>query len=147
MQSVVYHAGLARRVQSGERARLRKGSELITAYLYRSCSSCRNAENLLKAEGANFEIREYFKQRFTVAELKQLLKTTGLTVSDILSVRSTPYKEMNLATKNLSDDEMLQLMTEEPRLIRRPLLVSGKDAVIGYNQSAIRELINRGNAS
>lgn len=120
---------------------------MITAYLYRSCSSCRNAENLLISEGADFEIREFFKQRFTVAELKDLLKTTGLSVSDILSVRSTPYKEMGLATRNLSEEAILQLMTEEPRLIRRPLLVSGSEAVIGYNQSAIRELITRDNAS
>ncbi|MCO5218442.1 MAG: arsenate reductase family protein [Thermomicrobiales bacterium] len=147
MQSEVYHAALARRVQLGERTRSRKGSELITAYLYRSCSSCRNAENLLKSEGADFKVREFFKQRFTVAELEDLLKATGLAVSDILSVRSTPYKEMGLATRNLSDEEILQLMTEEPRLLRRPLLVSGSDAVIGYNQSAIRELIARDNAS
>lgn len=120
---------------------------MITAYLYRSCSSCRNAEGLLRDEGAEFEVREFFKQRFTVPELKNLLNSTGLTVSDILSVRSTPYKEMDLAAKHLPDDEILQMMTEEPRLVRRPLLVSGNDAVIGYNQAAIRDLVAKDKVS
>ncbi|MCA9834587.1 MAG: Spx/MgsR family RNA polymerase-binding regulatory protein [Thermomicrobiales bacterium] len=119
---------------------------MITAYLYRSCTSCRKAEVLLKELDAEFEIREFFKQKFTVKELKALLKQTGLSVSDILSTRSTPYKEQNLAEKDLSDNEILEMMTEEPRLLKRPLLVSGMDAVVGYNEDAIRALVAKDNA-
>lgn len=120
---------------------------MITAYLYKSCTSCRQAEALLRELDANFEVREHFKQKLTVKELKTLMKQTGLSMSDILSTRSTPYKEQGLAEKNLSDGEILEMMSEEPRLIKRPILVSGKDAVVGYNQAAIRQLVAKDSAA
>ncbi len=120
---------------------------MITAYLYNSCTSCRKAKDVLDATGANYEVREYFKQPVTREELDNLLSSTGLTVSDILSTRSNPYKQGNLAEKNLNDDEILDMMTEEPRLIKRPILVSGDSAVVGFNESKIQDLIARDTAS
>lgn len=120
---------------------------MITAYLYNSCTSCRKAKDVLEAENAKYDVREYFKQHVTRQELDTLLETTGLEVSDILSTRSTPYKQGNLAEKNLSSDEILEMMTEEPRLIKRPILVSGPNVVVGFNEGKIKELINQDNAS
>lgn len=119
---------------------------MITAYLYNSCTSCRKAKDVLEAEGASYEVREYFKQKVTRDELDSLLASTGLSVTDILSTRSTPYKQGNLAEKNLSDDELLNMMTEEPRLIKRPILVSGANAVVGFNEGKIRDLIAQDSA-
>ena len=119
---------------------------MITAYLYNSCTSCRKAKDVLDAHNADYEVREYFKQKVTREELNNLLHTTGLTVADILSTRSTPYKQGNLADKNLSDDEVLEMMVEEPRLIKRPILVSGSNSVIGFNENKITELIQQDSA-
>lgn len=120
---------------------------MITAYLYNSCISCRKAKDVLETEGANFEVREYFKQKVTRDELNHFLSSTGLAVADILSTRSNPYKQGNLAEKNLSDDNILGMMTEEPRLIKRPILVSGSSAVVGFNEDKIRDLIAQDNAT
>lgn len=119
---------------------------MITAYLYNSCTSCRKAKDVLEAEGADYEVREYFKQKVTRNELDNLLNTTGLQVSDILSTRSNPYKQGNLAEKNLSDDELLDMMTEEPRLIKRPILVSGSNVVVGFKEDKIKDLIAKDSA-
>ena len=114
---------------------------MITAYLYNSCSSCRNAEAILREAGVDYEKREFFKQRFTHEELTGLLKRTGLSVNDLLSTRSTPYREQGLADQDLSDDEIIGLMLEEPRLLKRPILVSGSNVVIGYKADDIRDLV------
>lgn len=119
---------------------------MITAYLYSSCTSCRKAKDVLDSEDARYEVREFFKSRVTRKELDDLLSSTGLSLGDILSTRSNPYKEGNLAEKNLSDDELLDMMVKEPRLIRRPLLVSGQDVVIGFNADKIRDLVAQDNA-
>lgn len=102
---------------------------------------------MLNEAGAGFEIREYFKQKVTRQELEGLLTATGLSLADILSTRSTPYKQENLAEKSLSDDEILDLMLEEPRLIKRPILVSGSNVVVGFNESKIHDLVRQDNAS
>jgi regulatory protein spx len=114
---------------------------VITAYLYNSCSSCRNAEAILKESGANFETREFFKQRLTREELTGLMERASLSATDLLSSRSTPYRKKGLADLKLGNDEIIDLMLEEPRLLKRPVLVSGPNVVIGYKADAIRELV------
>lgn len=114
---------------------------MITAYLYRSCTSCRKTEDVLKTSGVEFEAREYFKQPVTREELTGLMEQTGLSLEDVLSTRSRPYKELGLAEKHLSDDDLIELMLGEPRLLKRPIVVSGSDAVVGHSETKLRELI------
>ncbi|HWV24051.1 MAG TPA: arsenate reductase family protein [Thermomicrobiales bacterium] len=114
---------------------------MITALLYNSCTSCRKTEEVLKASGADYEKREFFKQRLTRDELSSMLDSVGLTANDVLSTRSRPYKEMGLAEKSLSDDELLNLMVEEPRLLRRPIVIRDGEVVVGHNEAKLRELI------
>lgn len=102
---------------------------------------------MLDESGASYEVREYFKERVTRDELDNLLQATGLEVADVLSTRSTPYKQGKLAEKDLSDDEILNMMTEEPRLIKRPILVSGSNAIVGFNEQRIRQLVKQDMAS
>jgi arsenate reductase/regulatory protein spx len=115
----------------------------ITAYLYNSCTSCRKTDDILKSSGVEYERREYFKVKFSKDELRGLLESAGLKVSDVISTRSTPYKAHGLADKDLSDDEILDLMIEDPRLLRRPIVISGDTFVIGHNEKNLRELLNK----
>ncbi len=133
-------ARLAADYNHNDKSYRKKGPRMITAYLYKSCSSCRKAEALLADLDADVRVIEYFKHRLSVDDLRAILAQTGMGVTDVLSTRSTPYKEMDLADKDLGDDEILELISAEPRLLKRPLLVSGEHAVVGYNEAAIREL-------
>lgn len=112
----------------------------LELYFYASCSSCRNAENVLKELGVPYVKHEYFRARFTPTELRSLLDRIRKTPSDVLSTRSRPYKDLDLATRNPSDDELIDLMIEYPQLIKRPLTVRGSEAVVGFNKSAITAL-------
>lgn len=116
----------------------------VTAYLYNSCTSCRKTDELLRESGIDYERREYFKDKFTRDELRELLDSHGLTIAEVISTRSTPYKQHDLANRRLSDDEILDLMVEDPRLLRRPIIISGDRVVIGHNAAKLRELIDAG---
>lgn len=95
----------------------------------------------MREESANLTVRDFFKDNFTRNELESLMSATGLTVTDLLSTRSTPYRELDLGDKDLSDDEIISLMLHEPRLLKRPIVVSGSQAVVGYKAEALRELV------
>lgn len=110
-------------------------------YLYTSCTSCRKAEAQLKSAGVEVARRDYFKDRFTRAELAEVLERAGVTPHEILSTRSTPYKALELEGKTLSADELLDLMVEHPQLLRRPLVIRDGKSTIGYNAGAIDALI------
>lgn len=86
--------------------------------------------------------RDYCKERFTREELAALLERAGLKPSDVLSKRSRSYRTLGLAERTPEEDELLDLMVEEPTLLRRPLVLGPcGGTVVGFNAGALRELI------
>lgn len=114
---------------------------MIKAFVYNSCTSCRKTDDVLRQSGVPYERREFFKDRFSREELEHLLADAGLTPQDVLSRRSRIFKERNLGEATLTDDEMLDLMVEEPTLLRRPLVIGGDTVIVGHNEPALREMI------
>jgi len=114
---------------------------MIEAYVYSSCTSCRKTLEELQASGAEFRSRDYFKDRFSCDELKAMLDRTGMVPSMVLSTRSRAYRERELDAENISDDDLLDLMVEEPTLLRRPIVIKLDQVVIGYNPRLLAELI------
>ena len=113
----------------------------VEMYLYAHCSSCRNASALVDDLGVSAARRDIFKEKMTVAEIIVLFARTGLDPRTVLSTRSRPYTELGLAGKDLSGSEIIELMSQYPALIRRPLTVKGDRAVIGFNRVAIEALV------
>ena len=94
---------------------------------------------MLLQNGAEIEERDYFKEPFTEEELKTLAVEAG--VSQMFARRSPSLKKMGLAGKEMSDDEMLALMLQEPRLIRRPIIRIGGNMLVGANMKAVEAAI------
>jgi len=110
-------------------------------FLYSSCTSCRKAEELLREKGVDAKRRDYFKDRFTKSELIGVLNRAGVTPFDVLSSRSTPYRELGLAERTLTESELLDLMVAHPQLLKRPLTVKNGHSTVGFSRSAIEALI------
>jgi arsenate reductase len=88
-----------------------------------------------------FVRRDYFKEHFTVEELRALLHEIGLTPRDVLSRRSRSYKaRVSDRLASLTDDDLLHLIVEDPTLLRRPLAVRDGRAVVGFDRAGLTEL-------
>lgn len=74
----------------------------------------------------------------SVSELKALLK--GHSPQELLSRKSTRFKELGLEGKDLSDEELLELLAREPGLLRRPLVVIGDELVVGLDKDRLAKL-------
>jgi arsenate reductase (glutaredoxin) len=96
---------------------------------------------LLAEQGVEFERRDYFKDEFTVEELRTLLDEIGMKPSDVLSKRSKAYKDLGLADRDVTEDELLALMPQNQTLLRRPIIVNEGKAVVGYKKDEIESLI------
>ena len=81
------------------------------------------------------EERDYFKEPFTEEELTWLAGEIG--ASKMFATRSPSLKKMGLAVKDMTDDEMLALMLQEPRLIRRPIVRLRGQFLVGANLKAV----------
>jgi arsenate reductase len=85
--------------------------------------------------------RDYFKEHFTVEELRGLLQSIGLTPRDVLSRRSRSYKaRVSDRLDSLTDDDLLQMMVEDPTLLRRPLAVRDGQVVVGFDRPGLAAL-------
>ena len=86
---------------------------------------------------ADLEERDYAKQPLSAAELKELF--AGRDPREFLNKRSPAFKAKGLAGKQLSAADAIRLMAEDPNLIKRPLVIIGKEILAGFD----RELLQR----
>ncbi|MGI0117012.1 arsenate reductase (glutaredoxin) [Zooshikella sp. RANM57] len=105
-------------------------SELVIYHNPR-CSKSRATLALIEEQGYTPKIVEYLKTPPSVVELRDILKKLGIQPRDILRIKEDEYKSLNLADQNLSDDAILSAITEHPKLLERPIVVTEAQAVIG----------------
>ena len=89
-----------------------------------------------KELGAEFEERDYAKSPLSAAELRDLF--AGRDPRDFLNPRSPAFKAMGLAGKTLSTEQALALMAKEPNLIKRPIVIAGKEMIAGFDRDRLR---------
>ena len=74
----------------------------------------------LSQDGVEVNERDFFKDGFEEAELRDLLGDTP--PADVFSWRSPSARKLGLDRDTVTADELIRLMLDEPRLIRRPLI-------------------------
>src|SRR5438045_2710699 len=103
----------------------------FTVYQRPTCTKCRTTLRLLKERGADFEAINYFETPLSEGDIRGLLKKLGLTAGEILRKDEPVAKELGIGKKDLSDKDLIALMTKHPELIQRPIVVRGDKAVLG----------------
>ena len=116
-------------------------SARITIYQKPTCSTCREAVKLVEASGQPFTAVNYYEQPFTKALLKGLLKKAGLSAKDVLRTKEDIYKELGLAKKAVSEDELIDLMLKHPDLIQRPLVEKGEKAILARPAETVKKFL------
>ena len=104
-------------------------NEKIIIYQKSTCSKCRATLNILKDSNEEFEIINYYEVPLTSNQLHALCDK-GLSVQQMLRSSEPLAKSMNLASQNLSDEELIEIMVKNPDLIQRPIAVRGNKSVI-----------------
>ena len=94
---------------------------------------------MLLQNGLEVTDRDFFKENFSEAEIRDLAALVG--TENIFARRSPSLKKLGLADKELSDDEMINLMLQEPKLVRRPLIKVGNKLMVGAGNAAVEAAI------
>ena len=83
--------------------------------------------------------RDFFKNPFKRPEIEELLQ--GKQASDMFNFRSPSFKQLGLDREKLSDNELIDLMLKEPRLVRRPVVRIEGRVYFGADKSVLEGLI------
>jgi len=84
--------------------------------------------------------RDFFRNPFNRGEIEELLK--GNSASEMFNFKSPSFKHLGLKRDKLSDNELINLMLQEPRLIRRPVVRIGDKVYFSANKAILENLIN-----
>ena len=115
--------------------------ENLLIYHNPKCSKSRKTLEILKSKGLNPQIILYLEKKLTSDELKSLLKKLKISVRELLRTTEKEFNEKNLGKKNLSDNEIIKIMSNCPKLIQRPIVVFGSKAVIARPPEKVYEII------
>ncbi|WP_109831847.1 arsenate reductase (glutaredoxin) [Reichenbachiella versicolor] len=104
------------------------------------CSKSRQALALLEAKGEEIEIIKYLDETFTPAELQSVIDLLGICAFDLVRKGETIYKE-EYKDKEMTDEEWVLAMVENPKLIERPIVIKDNQAVIGRPPENVLEIL------
>ena len=93
---------------------------------------------MLREKGAQFEEVD-LNRGLTVAELDQLIGKRDY--REFLNSRNELYRERGMKENPPPRAEALRLMAENPNLIKRPILVKGREIVLGFDEQALSGLV------
>lgn len=92
----------------------------------------------MEKRGFGLHFRDLGKERLSAAELEQLIGERDH--REFLNPRNDLYRKHDMKENPPSRSEAVQLMANEPNLIRRPVIVCGGRVVLGFNEEAIDKL-------
>ena len=106
--------------------------EDVTFYWLPNCSTCQKAKKHIERHGIrDFELRDIKENPLTREEVARLAKMLG-GADELFSRRAIKYREMKLNERELSKEEMLDLMADEYTFLKRPVLVYKGRAIAGF---------------
>ncbi|MCB1754359.1 MAG: ArsC family reductase [Gammaproteobacteria bacterium] len=102
-----------------------------TIYGIKNCDTMKKAMRWLEDNGVAFTFHDYRKDGLDPALLEKIEKLAGW--ENLLNKRGTTWRKLDEATKSQIDrDSIMQLMIQQPALIKRPLLIEGKKFLLGF---------------
>ena len=113
----------------------------VSIYHNPRCSKSRATLQLLKDNGVEPIIIEYLKIPPTTDQLDDILKKCGLEPRELMRKRETEYKDAGLDNDNLSREELILGMVENPKVIERPIVVTDDKAAVGRPPENVLKII------
>ena len=104
------------------------------------CRKSREGIKYLESKKINFEVIDYIKNNLSSDQIRNILKKLKLKPIELIRKNEAIWKE-KYKGKDFSDDQLIKILSNEPKLIERPIIVSEKLAVIGRPAENIDKLL------
>ncbi|MFL2607702.1 MAG: arsenate reductase (glutaredoxin) [Flavobacteriaceae bacterium] len=104
------------------------------------CRKSREGIKYLESKKINFEVIDYIKNNLSSDQIKNILKKLQLKPIELVRKNEVIWKE-KYKGKDFTDDQLMKILSNEPKLIERPIIVGEKLAVIGRPAENIDKLL------
>ena len=115
---------------------------MIKFICYPKCTTCQKAQKWLDDNGIEYELRDIKLNNPSLDELREWYKMSGLPIKKLFNTSGLLYKSLDLKNKlpNMSEDEMLTLLSTDGMLVKRPLIVGTDLLIIGFDEEKYKKI-------
>ncbi|ABP61643.1 arsenate reductase (glutaredoxin) [Enterobacter sp. 638] len=118
-------------------------SDAVKIYHNPRCSKSRETLELVKSKGVEPEVVLYLETPPDAQTLRQLLSMLNMaSARELMRQKEDLYKSLNLANSQLTEDDLIKAMIDNPKLIERPIVVAHGKARIGRPQEDVLAILN-----
>lgn len=114
----------------------------LKVYAYKNCGTCQKAAKWLEAHGVTYTEIPVRETPPTLAELRRMLKAMGGDLKKLFNTSGMDYKQLNLKEllPGMSEQEALDLLATNGNLVKRPFVLGGKVATVGFKEGTWEQL-------
>ncbi len=118
---------------------------MITLICYDKCTTCKKAEKWLKDNHIAYNKRPIKEQNPAKEEIKHWKEISGQPIKKFFNTSGQLYRELNLKEKlkDMSEEEMYDLLATDGMLVKRPMLVSEDIVLVGFKETEWEEKIRQ----
>lgn len=96
---------------------------------------------ILKDKGVDFDSIDYMIDPIPRAKLEDLARKIGGSPRDLIRTKEPEYRELNLDRADVTDDEVLDALAANPKLVQRPIVEVGDRAIIARPAERVSEIL------
>lgn len=106
------------------------------------CSKSRQTLSILQEHGIQPQIIEYLLHPPSKVQLQKILSLLGMQPRDLIRKKESEYKQNHLDDPSLSNEQLIEAMIQHPKLIERPIVISGNKAALGRPPENVLEILS-----
>ena len=110
---------------------------------YPKCTTCQKAKKWLDDKKISYELRDIKLSNPTYEELKEWHEKSGLDIKKFFNTSGLLYKSMQLKDKlpGMTLEEKYKLLASDGMLVKRPILITEDQVVLGFKETAYEEVL------
>lgn len=112
---------------------------MLTVVGIKNCNTIQKTLKWLDNEGHEYSFRDLKKNPLNDEELLDIVNK--MSVESVINKKGTTWRKLDVSDKNLSDQELFDLLLENQSMIKRPVLLLDDAVMIGFDEEAITEFL------
>ena len=114
-----------------------RSDHTVEIVCYPRCGTCKKAVKWLEDHGIDYKYRDITEKNPKKTELKKWFKASGLPLKKFFNTSGKLYRDLGLKDKiaDMSDTEITELLASDGLLVKRPVLLSGANVLLGFKEA------------
>jgi len=118
----------------------------MKVYCYERCTTCKKALKWLDDRKITYELIDIKGEHPSEKVLRDAYKKSGVELKKFFNTSGQLYRQMELSKKlkDMSEDEQFKLLASDGMLVKRPLVITDKNVLLGFKETEWSEVFGRG---